>query len=161
MHPPRVSGFSYKGLHRYFLTFCAFGRSRPFESRDVVHSVLGQIRRSAASEQFDLLAYCFMPDHVHLVVTGLTETADLRRFARDARQRSGYWFSRRTGRRLWQTGFYDRVLRSEEQTLPVVRYVLANAVRARLAAEIGEFEFSGSDVFSIDEIYACLQTWAP
>ncbi len=36
------------------------------------------------------MAYCFMPDHMHMVVTGQNPDADLRRFAKIAKQRVVY-----------------------------------------------------------------------
>jgi len=160
MHPPRIPCFSYQGLHRYFLTLCTAGRLRLFTADGVVSAVLEQFRQCASRQQFAVVAYCFMPDHVHLLCAALSEAADLRRFVTDAKQRSGYWFARSIGGRLWQRGFYDHVLRDEEQTLTVVRYILANPIRAGLSRALGEYACCGSDVFPIEEIRECLQTWA-
>ena len=148
-------------MHRYFLTLCTDRRSRPFTLIDVVSPVLAQFRQSASLQQFATVAYCFMPDHVHWLCVALSERADLQRFVADAKQRSGYHFARSTGRRLWQRGFYEHVVRDGEQTLAVVRYILANPIRAGLAHTLGEYPFSGSDVFSIEKIAECLQTWSP
>ena len=57
-----------------------------------------------------------MPDHVHLLVEGLTDDADVRAFVAAAKQKSGFDFSVRDGRRLWQKGYYERVLRDEEES---------------------------------------------
>ena len=70
-----------------------------------------QFRRTALLERFAILAYCLMPDHVHLLVEGLTDTSDLTRFAKMAKQRSGGIYRRRFGKRLWQEGYFERVLR--------------------------------------------------
>jgi hypothetical protein len=109
-------------------------------------------------DAFALLAYCFMPDHLHLLVESLTENADLRRFISAAKQMTGYTFSRAAGQRLWQMGFYDHVLRDDEKTVAVVRYILANPIRAGLATAIGGYPFAGSDVLSVQEICECLQS---
>jgi putative transposase len=132
-----------------------------FFSASAVASVLTQFRQCAAKEQFAIVAYCFMPDHVHLLVRSSVEDADLRRFVTSAKQVTGYWFARSSRQRLWQEGFYDHVLRDQDDTIGVVGYILANPVRARLASAVGEYPFSGSDEFSIEEICACLQMWRP
>jgi REP element-mobilizing transposase RayT len=57
-----------------------------------VQAALTQMLRTCDTEGFDLLAYCFMPDHVHLVVEGTTPIADLRRLVCLMKQRSAYVF---------------------------------------------------------------------
>ena len=150
--PPRVPGFPYTGPYRYFLTFCTRDRTRVFTSREAVGSALEQIRRTAAAERFAIIAYCFMPDHVHLLVEGTHGDSDLRRFAKLAKQRSGAAHAQATGERLWQEGYYEHVLRVEENTRGVARYLLENPVRAGLVASPCDYPFLGSELWSLTEI---------
>jgi len=150
----RLRGFDYAGIHRYFLTWCTHARERLFEDADVVESVVGQILRTASSEHFSILAYCVMPDHVHLIVEGGDERADLRRFVQHAKQATGYAYRRRTSRRLWQRRYYERVIRDDEGTRAYVRYLLGNPVRAGLARVPRDYPFVGSGVWTIDELLA-------
>ena len=80
----------------------------------------------------------------HFLMAGADDNADFKRFVRLAKQRSGWRFKRITGTRLWQEGFYDRVLRSDESTEVVARYILGNPIRARLVQSIEEYPFWGS-----------------
>jgi putative transposase len=143
---PRIRGFDYVGLHRYSLTVCTHRRRCAFIDEPLVASVLLQIRRAAASNEFQLLAYCFMPDHLHLVVEARSDSADLARFVKTWKQKTGFAYSRLTGSRLWQVGYFDHVLRNDESTAQHVRYVLGNPVRAGLARAVGEYPFAGSDL---------------
>jgi putative transposase len=161
MHPPRAPSFSYVGLHRYFLTICTAGRSRTFTSHLVVDPVLMQFRLSASAAGFQIDAYCFMPDHFHTLCTGLSDRADFRAYVADAKQKSGFFFGDRGRQRLWQKGYYDHVLRDEEPTLSVVRYIFDNPLRKGLSRRFGEYPFCGSDAFSIQAIAECLQSWTP
>ena len=68
--PQHLRVFDYIGFHAYFLTFCTFERSPVFITADAVALVLEQISRAARDCSFAVLAYCFMPDHVHLLVEG-------------------------------------------------------------------------------------------
>lgn len=92
-----------------------------------------------------MLAYCFMPDHLHLLVRSVEE-ADLVAFVRLFKQLSGYDYRRSTGDQqvLWQTSYYDHVLRRGEDTLAVARYLWANPVRVRLVETAREYAYSGS-----------------
>jgi len=150
--PPRIVGFSYIGPYRYFLTFCARNRRPTFKAVTVVDQTLMQIRRTAREETFAILAYCFMPDHAHLLVEGTRADSDLKRFARFAKQRSGAAFALATGRPLWQEGFHDRVLRAGEDAKAVARYIVANPVRAGLVVSPADYSFSGSDVWTMAEL---------
>jgi REP element-mobilizing transposase RayT len=63
-----------------------------------------------------------MPDHLHLVVEGAADTSDLRRFTKIVKQRAASVFRRSfESPYLWQEGYYERVLRSDEATSTVVR----------------------------------------
>src|SRR5262245_13651646 len=131
--PARVHGFPYVGIYRYFLTFCTQDRVETFREPTTVRRTLLEFRRTAAIDQFAILAYCLMPDHVHLLVEGMCESSDLRRFTRMAKQRAGSVHARRTGARLWQEGYYERVLRPEDDARKVARYIVENPVRSGLA----------------------------
>jgi len=150
--PRRLATFSYVGLHRYFLTFCSDRRVHVFVSADVVDDALRHIRRTAAEQWYANVAYCFMPDHVHLLVEATRDAANLRRFVKLAKQRAGAAYALRERVRLWQEGYYDRVLRNDEDTTAVAKYILENPVRAGLAENWMDYPYSGSDRWSRSEL---------
>ena len=142
--PRRLPGFDYVGFHRYSLRFCTHQRLRLFMSSEHVEAAQSQIQRTCDEEGFDLLAYCFMPDHVHLFMEGTRPTADLRRAVKLMKQRSAYVFRIRFGvRLLWQEGYYERVLRNEESASVVIRYFYDNPVRAGLVERYEDYPFLG------------------
>ena len=108
--PARLRTFSYIGRHRYFLTFCTHNRAPLVVSPEHVQVVLEQIVRVAEEQQFAIPAYCFMPDHVHILTEGLEECASLKSFVKLAKQCSGFHFRRRFGSTLWQRYFYEHVV---------------------------------------------------
>ena len=145
---PRIPGFDYRGVRRYSLTICTYARGRVFNHKYIVQSVLGEIERVAEAEQFRVLAYCFMPDHLHLLVEGESDTADLQRFVKRWKQTTGFEYAKERGCRLWQVGFFDHVLRFDEDTERHALYILGNPIRAGLTKTIGEYPFAG-----------CVKTW--
>ncbi len=151
-NPGHLKSFDYTGLYRYFLTFCTDSRRKLFTSAQAVDLVLLQIERAAADEQFAIVAYCFMPDHVHLLVEARTEACDCRALIKRAKQFSGFYYAKTFGRRLWQRYGFERVLRHDEVTLSVARYVLENPLRAGLVARVEDYRFAGSRVYSLAEI---------
>ena len=93
-----------------------------------------------------------MPDHLHVLAAGRTETSDLIRLVCRFKQRSGFWFSKERHTRLWQPGYYDHILRDNETTLVVARYILENPVRAGLVERFSEYQFSGSSLYSLEDL---------
>ena len=73
--PPRITGFSYQGRHRYFLTICTLNRQKFFLNSVTVSDTLMQFRKTSEEEEFEILAYCVMPDHVHYLIEGLKDHA--------------------------------------------------------------------------------------
>lgn len=155
--PKHLTTFDYRGRHRYFLTFCTHGRTRLFANANAVTLVRTQIERAATEQQFALIAYGFMPDHLHALVEGSTTDADGLVFIARAKQYSGFHYRKSFEARLWQRYGFERVLRNEEDTVPVVRYIVENPVRARIAQRIDEYPFSGSSVYTFEQLLDAVQ----
>ena len=132
-------------------------RQRAFVTQSVVDLFYAQFLRSATEESVALIAYCFMPDHVHLLVAGTSETADGKRFIALAKQYSGFYYKQRTHQKLWQRYGFERVLRNDEATLAVARYIIENPVRAGLVMNARDYPFLGSSVYTADEILSAVQ----
>ena len=137
---------------------CAFERRPYFEDRALVEVVREQLLHPADACTVEILAYVFMPDHLHALVTGTTEASDSKRYAEVFRQRSSFHVRRVKRERLWQEGYFDRVLRAEEDTVDVVRYLIANPLRAGLCTDVREYPFIGSQRYSIEELIEFVQT---
>jgi putative transposase len=150
--PDHLKTFDYLGPYRYFLTFCTFERRTHFISLEPVNLVLLQIQRAATEHQFALVAYCFMPDHLHLLVEALAENSDARRFIEAAKQYSGFYFKQKFKHPLWQRYGFERTLRDEEATLGVVRYIVENPLRAGLVEKVEAYPFAGSSMYSLGEV---------
>jgi putative transposase len=150
--PPRIPGFPYVGAYRYFLTFCTYHRVPAFRDPVAVWRTVAQFRHAAKLHRFAVLAYCFMPDHVHLLVGGVHAESNLRCFAKAAKQHSGAAHAMAAGTPLWQEGYHDRVLREADDARQVGRYILENPVRAGLVTHAGEYPYLGSDVWSVREL---------
>ena len=93
-----------------------------------------------------------MPDHLHVLASGDSECADLRRVVRLAKQHSGFAFKNRGGERLWQDSYFDRTLREDETITATIAYIVANPVRAGIVNSPGEYPHWGSQIYSREEI---------
>ena len=152
LHPQPLRGFDSLGEHRYFLTLCTCWRRPHFTAPDRVDLARTQILRAATDEQFQLIAYCFMPITCTCSPSAVSRTSDCRRFITRAKQFSGYHFQRAFNERLWQRYGYEHVLRANEATFSVARYILENPIRAGLARSVSEYPYLGSTCYTIDQI---------
>ena len=150
--PRRISHFSYVGPYRYFLTICAKDRRATFIDDAAATHTIEQFLRTATAEGFAVLAYCLMPDHLHLVVEGTTEESDLRRFVKLSKQRSAFTFARLAGQPLWQDGYFERVLRQDEDAKVIARYILENPVRAGIVEWPADYRYLGSSVWDVETL---------
>jgi putative transposase len=112
--------------------------------------VLEQLLQRLPEFGFSLHAYCFMPDHVHLLLEANRPDAGVAALISRWKQATGFRFKQTCGLRLWQPGFFDRVLREQESSSVVAAYIVANPVRAGIVKVVGEYRFAwcvwGNDV---------------
>ena len=150
--PERLRNVDHIGFRRYFLTFCTDRRQPFFTKERAVSLVLSQISRAATDEKFSVIAYCFMPDHLHLLIEGFAENSDCRAFISRSRQFSGYYYSKEFKARLWQPYGYEHVLRNDEATFAVARYILDNPIRAGLVTRVSDYPFVGSFTYDLKDL---------
>ena len=113
--------------------------------------------RTSRDYGFEAIAYCFMPDHLHALVAGVREDSSFPRFAAMFKQRSAFdHLSCRTGR-LWQEGYFERVLLAEDDLQGIAAYILANPVRAGLCDRFGEYSHLGSPRYSVEQLRYAVQ----
>jgi len=148
--PRRLKDFSYRGYYRYFITIRSHGFKHHFVHDEVVTKVIETLKSTAEQERFSVWAYCFMPDHVHLLIEGKYTDADMRRFVFLFKQKTGYWFRGIYGVKLWGASYYEHVLRDDQATMAVARYIIQNPVRKGIVEDCSSYPYSGS--FEIENI---------
>ena len=158
--PPRLPGPVYIGVKAYFLTICCDERRTILLQQKARDLVLFELRRTSDNHRFAVFAYCLMPDHLHLVVEGCTDSSNCTTFARVFKQRTAFAWKQGIGERLWQAGFYDHVLRDAEHMRSIVCYVLENPVRAHLVTSPQAYPHSGSFIYERDELFAWAFDWS-
>jgi putative transposase len=139
---PRLPDFDYRGRHGYFATINTADRQRELVG-DFAETCVDTLLDSAAQSSFEVMAYCLMPDHVHVLVHGTMADADLVRYVKLFKQLTGFAFKKRTGRQLWHRSFHDHVLRGEEDVDDIAAYIWHNPVRAGLVVSAVEYAYSG------------------
>lgn len=139
---PRLKGFDYRGPLTAFLTFVTRGRAPIFEDEKLAQIALENLEGACAKFKAVVHAFCFMPDHAHILVS-VPEGASLKEFVRAYKQASGFALKQLMGAEAWQVSYYDRVLRREEALEDVASYIWNNPVEAGLVAKATEYAWSG------------------
>jgi putative transposase len=130
-HKLRSGRYSQSGLV-YLLTTVTQGRQPVFGDFDGARALIGVLREQQALNHAQTLAFVVMPDHLHWLMQ-LGDRVDLSRCMRTVKSMS----ARRIGRPIWQRGFHDHALRSDDDIPAMARYIVRNPVRAGLVTRTG------------------------
>ena len=150
--PGRLKDFDYIGHHSYFITICTDQRVAAFADIEFGRWAISQLLTQAEVRGFEITAYCLMPDHVHLLIRGRRQDADLKRFIISWNTRVAYRWRRHHRTAMWQKGYYDRVLRKGDDFFGMARYILRNPVEAGLVEKAEDYPLSGTSGYSIEEL---------
>ena len=142
--PNRLPAPSYLGQRFYFVTLCLSERKKLFTEPELVKALTEVLKNACETHAFTVHTYCFMPDHLHLVLCGMNNTASLPAVVRAFKGRATAAARRLGIMNLWQKGFYDYVIRSGDSFDRAAAYVLMNPVRAGLVRDFREWPYSGS-----------------
>ena len=136
----RLGDEAYEAGHCFLLTACTRGRRRWFTYGPVARAACVIIEASSIELGQRLWAYCLMPDHLHLLISG----GDPRDGIRLIKGRVSALARRHDVRSLWQRSFHDHAVRPGDPARALARYTLDNPVRAGLSRSPAHYPYSGS-----------------
>lgn len=131
-------------------------RAQVFADPVVVEQFLRILSRAVERHDCIIPAYCFMLDHLHVIVHGQSSDADLWKAMVDFKQNSGYWLCKNSPGASWQKDFHDHVIRPGGDLAAHIRYVLENPCMRGLVSDWHKHLFSGSVSCSLDDVLAGL-----
>jgi putative transposase len=140
---PRRLDLIYVSQPLYFVTFCTLHRSQRLATNEVHENFRGYCL-DGMNHNVAVGRYVIMPDHIHLFVRGSVDF------------RLGVWIRglKRAlatavpgGDKIWEPGFFDHILRSDEGYAEKWNYVRDNPVRAGLAESADEWPYQGEIVW--------------
>jgi REP element-mobilizing transposase RayT len=154
--PHRLVADAYRGRVSVFVTCATADRHHAFADAAACTQVLQTLQREIAG-QIELTSYCLMPDHGHLLLTGLDEGSDLRRAVRRWKQVTAHEYAQRIRRPLWQGNYWDWVLRDADDALAVSRYIVSDPLRSGLTNDLLAYPWWGSDRWTREALAS--QVW--
>jgi putative transposase len=142
--PHRLPREFYQGEVAVAFTACVADGQPLFAEAEVVNAFVSQLGASAERNRCSVLIYCFMPDHLHVILQGNEPSADTWKAMVDFKQQSGFWLRKHRLEVRWQKDFYDHVVRANEDLGAQVRYVANNPVRRGLVQNWEDYPFTGA-----------------
>ena len=111
-------------------------------------------------QRYRLLAWCLMPNHVHVVMDMLEGKASLGAIVRGWKSFTARRANEQLGRSgaFWHADYFDRYMRNEEQLNRTIEYVEQNPVKAGLVNSPADWTWS-SAYFRGDRFHE--RAWRP
>ncbi len=170
-HRKRVKHFDSPG-QAHELTFSCYRRF-PLLDNDVFRSILGKaINRAVERHHYELVAYVFMPEHVHLIVFPQAEAGTISQLLFAIKKPSSFrikqWMQEHKDSRLgklmvrerrdkttfrsWQEGSgYDRNIDDSAKLEVMIDYLHENPIRRNLCKTTDQWEWSSWHFYHGDE----------
>jgi putative transposase len=123
----------------YSVTTVCRSRRPIFSDPGTVDIVCEEIRRLEEDRIVDSFAWVIMPDHLHWIFR--LHVGPLARCMRCLKGRGARRIGLQIGKSggVWQPGYFDHALRSDDSLRKHVRYLVENPVRIGLTSSIREY----------------------
>lgn len=124
-------------------TLCIDNRNIVFTNDEVFQAMLRCLRAAAEKHHCLFPAFCFMPDHAHILVRAGDDMANTLDGLDKFKLQSGIWlYNHRYPK--WQYGSWDDMVGSSRSWKDHARYILMNPVRAGLVESYADYPYLGN-----------------
>lgn len=128
-------------MKRVSFTACIRERKRPFLEKAVVDAFLEALELRTSQAACIVPVYCFMPDHLHVVIAGQTDGSRPKIAMDEFKRTTALWFAKNRPEFHWQKDYHDHIIRASEDWRRHVNYILRNPVRAGLVENPLEYPY--------------------
>lgn len=139
------------GTGVYHVMLRGIDKREVFLNRADYEKFLYYIKKAKEKSGFDLLAYCLMPNHVHLLIKEGNEAVGhaIRRITVGYVQYHNL-LHERTGH-LFQNRFKSEAVEDEKYLLTVMRYIHQNPLKAGIVNDISKYRWSSYQEYLMNE----------
>ena len=126
----------------YHIINSSHGRRPLFSDLASARAVILVMRQMHAAGWLNSHAWVLMPDHLHWLFS-LGERGDLASTMNRFKSGSAHAMRKlnRKVERVWQNGYFDHGVRSDEDLRVIARYIVANPLRAGLCQNVGDYSW--------------------
>jgi putative transposase len=148
----RLPEAAYRGRRTVSITACVEGRRRLFQDEEAVGAMVDILRHWCSETVCLVPIYCFMPDHMHLLIQGIEERSQPKRAMDGFKVGAGLWVARNRPRFELQKDYHDHIVRTSDDWRRHAFYVFHNPVRAGLVEDPCAYPFTGTIGFDLKEM---------
>ncbi|MBI5695550.1 MAG: transposase [Nitrospirae bacterium] len=132
------------GLDSYFVTICCHEARPVFLDKEVADSVQRELEFRNNVDTAAIYCYTLMPNHLHMIVSlQKAYEGNLPKWVSAFKSFTSKTVKKEFGiERLWQTNFYEHVVRNDESLDEIIDYVLNNPVRKGIVGRWEEYPYS-------------------
>jgi len=140
---PRLKAFDYSLPYIYFVTICSFEKRNIFIDDELNREVIKCLLEERDRLGLRIFVYCLMPNHIHFLIQPQKVGANISLFIKSFKSRT-YKIFRDLGfnGRIWQTRFYDHIVRKKENLSDIMKYILNNPVRKNISEKWDDYPYS-------------------
>ena len=131
--------------YAYFVTTNVYGGQTLLSEPKVADILLDAIFFLRAKRYFRLYSFVIMPDHLHLIILPQCKRtiSQVMHSLKSYTAKKINNLLKRKGK-IWQDGFYERIIRNEDDLREKARYIEGNPVRKGLVDEPQEYIYSSA-----------------
>lgn len=129
----------------YFFTLVTFHRRKCFDTPEKLDYLLSIIKQVQRSKPFDLVAYCLLPDHIHLLVTLPEAESDYSIRIREIKRLTTLRMKHKLEGdvdRIWQDKYWEHTIRDEKDLKVHFDYIHYNPVKHGLMETFDGWKWS-------------------
>ncbi|OGS22139.1 MAG: hypothetical protein A2252_04650 [Elusimicrobia bacterium RIFOXYA2_FULL_39_19] len=129
----------------FFLTLCTSKKQNVFANSEIANCLVNEIDfRFTKLKEITVFAYCIMPDHLHLLLKlnegyGKTLQGWVAAFKRHTTKTI---LQNAFVKPLWQTNYYEHIVRKDESLNKIAEYIVNNPVRKGMVSIWEDYAFS-------------------
>ena len=134
--------------HSHYLTFSTYPKKPYLVDQRICKYLANSVNNAAKEHNFAVLAYVFMPDHVHMIIHPINEVYDMAIILQAMKQGSSMramnkgWIPTK----LWEPGGgYDSNITHLQARIEAIKYIHENPVRKGMVEESWRFRWSSAN----------------
>lgn len=130
----------------YFITSVTKDRQRLFHNIDDIRILTETINNVKKLKPFKLLAFCFLPDHFHILIGEIIPNENVTSVIHSIKRNFTLNYKKRhfgdEKLELWQKRFWDHIIRNEKDLQNHLDYIHFNPVKHSLVGKPEDYKYS-------------------
>ena len=129
----------------YFFTLVTFKRRKHFNASNKLDHLYSTIRRVQRSKPFELLAYCLLPDHIHLLMTLPENDCNYSLRIREIKRLTTLWMNNELTAAvdpIWQDKYWEHTISGDRDMQVHFNYIHYNPVKHGLTETFDGWKWS-------------------